>query len=125
MPKDDLTEVSSGRTIGSDERADFEDEDLAYNRILVPIDFSDHSRSTVSYAMRFASRYGGAASGLRCRTGTQKLRTQQQETPYFATRRSVPRIKMTVPGINTRCDMSLIFSSLRMVRAFPTGLNTF
>jgi nucleotide-binding universal stress UspA family protein len=57
MPKNDLPQVSSGRTIGSDERADFEDEDLTYNRILVPIDFSDHSRSTVSYAMRFASRY--------------------------------------------------------------------
>jgi nucleotide-binding universal stress UspA family protein len=59
MPQDNLPQVPPGRTIGSDERPDLEmDEDvLVYHKILVPIDFSDHSRSTVSYAMRFASRY--------------------------------------------------------------------
>jgi hypothetical protein len=31
--------------------------ELAYKRILVPIDFSEHSKKTVLYATRFASRY--------------------------------------------------------------------
>ena len=31
--------------------------DLAYDKILVPIDFSEHSKRTVSYAMRIASRH--------------------------------------------------------------------
>jgi len=33
------------------------DEGLRYTRILVPIDFSEHSRKSTSYAMRFASLY--------------------------------------------------------------------
>ena len=31
--------------------------ELTYKKILVPIDFSEHSRKSVSYATRFASRY--------------------------------------------------------------------
>jgi universal stress protein A len=59
MPQDNLPQVPPGRTIGSDERPDFQTDEgvLVYQKILVPIDFSDHSKSTVSYAMRFASRY--------------------------------------------------------------------
>jgi universal stress protein A len=34
-----------------------EEGDLVYRRILVPIDFSDHSRKTVAFAARFASHY--------------------------------------------------------------------
>ncbi len=34
-----------------------EEGDLAYKKILVPIDFSEHSKKTVSYATRIASRY--------------------------------------------------------------------
>lgn len=58
MPQDNLPQISPGRTPGSDECPDVEaDEDvLVFNKILVPIDFSEHSKSTVSYAMRFASR---------------------------------------------------------------------
>jgi nucleotide-binding universal stress UspA family protein len=33
-----------------------EDRDLSYQRILVPIDFSDHSKTTISYARRIALR---------------------------------------------------------------------
>jgi nucleotide-binding universal stress UspA family protein/osmotically-inducible protein OsmY len=40
----------------SAQAATVEDE-LTYKKILVPIDFSGHSRKTVSYAARFASRY--------------------------------------------------------------------
>jgi universal stress protein A len=41
-----------------------EEADLAYKRILVPIDFSEHSKKTVSYATRFASRYNATVQLL-------------------------------------------------------------
>jgi K+-sensing histidine kinase KdpD len=41
-----------------------EEDDLAYKRILVPIDFSEHSKKTVSYATRFASRYNATVQLL-------------------------------------------------------------
>ena len=34
-----------------------DDGDLSYKVILVPIDFSEHSKKTVKYATRFAVRY--------------------------------------------------------------------
>ena len=34
-----------------------EESDLVYRKILVPIDFSEHSRKTVAFATRFASHY--------------------------------------------------------------------
>jgi hypothetical protein len=72
-----------------------------------------------------APRYGAVFSRLRCRTGTQNFRTQQQESPYFVTSAPVPEIKRTVPGINKRYDMLLIFSSLQRSIACLTVLNTF
>jgi len=33
------------------------EDELTYTRILVPIDFSEHSKKSTSYAIRFASRY--------------------------------------------------------------------
>jgi universal stress protein A len=41
-----------------------EEGDLAYKRILVPIDFSENSKKTVSYAMKFASRYNATVQFL-------------------------------------------------------------
>ena len=41
-----------------------EQNDLVYKRILVPIDFSEHSRKTISYATRFASRYNATVQLL-------------------------------------------------------------
>jgi nucleotide-binding universal stress UspA family protein len=38
--------------------------DLVYKRILVPIDFSEHSKKTISYATRFASRYNATVQLL-------------------------------------------------------------
>jgi universal stress protein A len=38
--------------------------DLVYKRILVPIDFSEHSKKTVSYATAFASRYNATVQLL-------------------------------------------------------------
>jgi universal stress protein A len=37
-----------------------DDADLTYKVILVPIDFSEHSKKTVKYATRFAARYQAA-----------------------------------------------------------------
>ena len=34
-----------------------EEDHVTFQRILVPIDFSEHSKRTISYATRFASRY--------------------------------------------------------------------
>ena len=45
------TATQPGHPAASKER------DLIYRKILVPIDFSEHSRKTISYAIRFASRY--------------------------------------------------------------------
>jgi nucleotide-binding universal stress UspA family protein len=58
MTQEDLPKPSSGEIAESHERPRVatEDNDLVYHRILVPIDFSEHSRTTVSYATRFASR---------------------------------------------------------------------
>jgi universal stress protein A len=41
-----------------------EEDDLPYKRILVPIDFSEHSKKTVSYAIRFASRFNATVQLL-------------------------------------------------------------
>jgi nucleotide-binding universal stress UspA family protein len=41
-----------------------EEGDLAYRRILVPIDSFEHSKKTVSYAMKFASRYNATVQLL-------------------------------------------------------------
>ena len=41
-----------------------EEDDLVYKRILVPIDFSEHSKKTVSYATKFASRYNATVQLL-------------------------------------------------------------
>jgi nucleotide-binding universal stress UspA family protein len=38
--------------------------DLVYRKILVPIDFSEHSKKTVSYATAFASRYNATVQLL-------------------------------------------------------------
>jgi universal stress protein A len=38
--------------------------DASYKRILVPIDFSDHSERTVSFALKFASTYNNATLQL-------------------------------------------------------------
>ena len=43
-------------TTQKDIQSALEEGDLVYQRILVPIDFSEHSKKTVLYATRFASR---------------------------------------------------------------------
>jgi len=60
MTQDALPKPSSTESTAPDERPrDATDEgDLTYERILVPIDFSEHSKRTISYAMRTASRHG-------------------------------------------------------------------
>ena len=58
MTQDNLPKPSSAESAGSDERLQITDEsELAYERILVPIDFSEHSKRTVSYATRTAIRH--------------------------------------------------------------------
>jgi nucleotide-binding universal stress UspA family protein len=49
---------TSGKELVGDKRsgADGEEKNLIYQRILVPVDFSDHSKTTVSYARRIATR---------------------------------------------------------------------
>jgi universal stress protein A len=58
MTQDDLPRPSSGERVASEESPGVvrDESDLTYNRILVPIDFSEHSRRTVSYALRTAKR---------------------------------------------------------------------
>jgi nucleotide-binding universal stress UspA family protein len=55
---DELTQAS-GQELASHERsgAAAEEKDVIYQRILVPVDFSDHSKTTVSYARRIAARH--------------------------------------------------------------------
>jgi universal stress protein A len=59
MPQDDLSKPSSSDNAASDEGPQIatEENELIYDRILVPIDFSEHSKNTVSYATRFGTRY--------------------------------------------------------------------
>jgi universal stress protein A len=56
MTPDDLSPPSSTESHQSPAIV-ADDDDLPYNRILVPIDFSEHSKKTVSYATRTASRH--------------------------------------------------------------------
>ena len=60
MPQDELSSPSSGATAESHNRPEpaTDEADLAYDKILVPIDFSEHSKRTVSYATKTASRHG-------------------------------------------------------------------
>ena len=66
MTQDILPNSTSERstTTQKDIQAATEEDDLAYKRILVPIDFSEHSKKTVSYATRFASRYNATVQLL-------------------------------------------------------------
>jgi nucleotide-binding universal stress UspA family protein len=59
MTPDDLAKPSSGETAVSLESPQgvTDEKDLPYDRILVPIDFSEHSKKTVSYATRTATRH--------------------------------------------------------------------
>ena len=59
MPQDELPTPSSGATAESSQRPEVatDEGDLAYDKILVPIDFSEHSKTTVSYATKTASRH--------------------------------------------------------------------
>ncbi len=41
-----------------------EEDRITYQRILVPIDFSEHSKRTISYATRFATRYNASVQLL-------------------------------------------------------------
>jgi nucleotide-binding universal stress UspA family protein len=59
MTPDDLPKPSSGETAVSlqSPQGVTDEKDLPYDRILVPIDFSEHSKKTVSYATRTATRH--------------------------------------------------------------------
>ncbi len=59
MPQDELHAPSAAPAAESQERPQTapEENDLAYDRILVPIDFSEQSRKTVAYATKTASRH--------------------------------------------------------------------
>jgi universal stress protein A len=59
MPEDALPTPSSVGTAETQEQPQVatEESDLTYDRILVPIDFSEHSKRTVSYATKTASRH--------------------------------------------------------------------
>jgi len=52
----DATPQTSGQELTGHKSsgADAEEKDLIYKRILVPVDFSDHSKTTVAYARRIA-----------------------------------------------------------------------
>ena len=59
MPQDDLPKQSSAESAEAHERPRIvtDESDLPYRRVLVPIDFSEHSKRIVSYATRTASRH--------------------------------------------------------------------
>jgi universal stress protein A len=59
MKKQDLLSPASEASASSQEsgRKTKDDGDLSYRVILVPIDFSEHSKRTIEYAVRFAARY--------------------------------------------------------------------
>jgi universal stress protein A len=59
MPEEVLPTPSLGGTAESQEHSQVasDESELAYDRILVPIDFSEHSKRTVSYATRTAARH--------------------------------------------------------------------
>jgi universal stress protein A len=50
-----VPELSPGNVAGA--RSATDEGDLTYRVILVPIDFSEHSKKTIQYATRFAARY--------------------------------------------------------------------
>jgi len=59
MKEDVLPDSATGSKSATEEtvRATGQEVDPTFKRILVPIDFSEHSERTVSYAVKFASRY--------------------------------------------------------------------
>jgi universal stress protein A len=59
MPQDELPIPSSVAAGESNDRSQVptDENELAYDKILVPIDFSEHSKRTVSYATKTASRH--------------------------------------------------------------------
>jgi universal stress protein A len=59
MTQDDLPKPPSGESVESHQppRGAADEIELAYNKILVPIDFSKHSESTISYATKTASKH--------------------------------------------------------------------
>jgi universal stress protein A len=59
MPQDELHTPSVAQTAVSQDRPQTasDENDLAYDKILVPIDFSEHSRRTVAYATGTASKH--------------------------------------------------------------------
>ena len=57
MMPDDLLPPFSAESVGSNERPTPDGSELAYNRILVPIDFSDHSKRTLLYATKTATKH--------------------------------------------------------------------
>ncbi|HEY5895586.1 MAG TPA: universal stress protein, partial [Chthoniobacterales bacterium] len=57
-PEDSLEASLTPPTDGSDERGDFVPGLLELKSILVPIDFSEISRSALEYAVPFAKRFG-------------------------------------------------------------------
>jgi universal stress protein A len=59
MPQDEPPTPSLAQSAESQEVSETvpDENDLAYDRILVPIDFSAHSKRTVAYAIKTASRH--------------------------------------------------------------------
>jgi nucleotide-binding universal stress UspA family protein len=59
MPQDEFPTASSIDPAESHKLSDgaTDESELAYDKILVPIDFSEHSKQTVSYAIKSASRH--------------------------------------------------------------------
>ena len=59
MTQDDLPKPSSTESAEGHERPRVatDESDLPYDRVLVPIDFSEHSKRVISYATRTASRH--------------------------------------------------------------------
>jgi universal stress protein A len=58
MTQDDLPKPSLGEIAGGERpQAATDESDLAFAKVLVPIDFSEHSKRTVSYATRTATRH--------------------------------------------------------------------
>jgi universal stress protein A len=57
MPQDEPPTPSVTQTAESQEGTVPDENELAYDKILLPIDFSEHSKRTVAYAMKTASRH--------------------------------------------------------------------
>jgi universal stress protein A len=86
--------------------------DLVYKRILVPIDFSEHSKKTISYAARFSSRYNATVQLLHVFEVPENA-----ATPYGRQPQTCHQIKSQIDAVEQNARENLTAFENQLVKA--------